>query len=144
VLVGATLHAWTWARRRGRFAVAAAATLAGWTAWKLVLSENSAASLDVDAPVIALTWPDVGSGVGAFVLTALALGRLDRSEPAGRVVGAAAIAGAIAVVFDILCGCRGRSEWATKPPSRPKLAGSLQPREFATATVSPPDPWSSN
>jgi len=86
---------------RGRFAVGAFATLAGWTAWNLVLSENDAASLDVDAPVIPLSWQDVGSGVGAFLFTALALGLLDRAEPAGRVVGAAAIAGAVVMVFDL-------------------------------------------
>jgi hypothetical protein len=101
LLVGAALYAWPWARARGRYAIAAAATLVGWTAWNLVLSENDAASLDVDAPVIPLSWQDVGSGVGAFLVTALILGVLDRAQPAGRVVGAAAIAGAIAMVYDL-------------------------------------------
>jgi len=51
--------------------------------------------------VIPLSWQDVGSGVGAFLLTAIALGLLDRTEPAGRVVGTAAIAGATAMIFDL-------------------------------------------
>src|SRR5215218_11381746 len=98
LLSGAALYALPWARQRGRFAVGAASTFVGWVAWNLVLSENDAASLDVDAPVIPLSWQDVGSGVGAFLFTALALGLLDRAEPAGRVVGAAAIAGAVVMV----------------------------------------------
>ena len=44
LLVGAALYAWPWARERGRYAIAAAATLIGRTAWNLVLSENDAAS----------------------------------------------------------------------------------------------------
>lgn len=101
VLAGAALCAWPWARQRARFVVGAAGTLTGWIAWNLVLSENNAASLDVDAPVIALSWQDVGSGVGAFLFTAIALGVLDRHEPAGRVITAAALAGSVATLFDI-------------------------------------------
>ncbi len=100
-LVAATQYARPWARRRGRFLVAAAGTLAGWIGWNLVLSENNAASLDVDAPVIALSWQDVGSGVGAFLFTGLALGWLERREPAGHVIATAALAGLVAMIFDI-------------------------------------------
>ena len=66
-----------------------------------MLSENNASSLDVDAPVVALSWQDVGSGVGAFLFTALALGLLEREQPAGRVIAAAGLAGVVAIVFDI-------------------------------------------
>ncbi len=100
-LVAATQYLWPWTRQRGRFLVAAGGTLAGWIAWNLVLSENNAASLDVDAPVIALSWQDVGSGIGGFAFTGLALGWLERREPAGHVVGAAALAGIVATIFDI-------------------------------------------
>ena len=78
LLVGAALYTWPWARRGGRSAGAAAASVIGWTAWNLVLS-----------------------GVGAVLFTALALGLFDRNEPAGRVVGAAALAGAVAALFDL-------------------------------------------
>jgi hypothetical protein len=101
LLAGAALYAWPWSRQRGRFLVGAGGTLAGWLAWNLVLSENNASSLDVDAPVVALSWQDVGSGVGAFLFTALALGVLDRDQPAGRVIAAAALAGAVTTFFDI-------------------------------------------
>ena len=100
-LVGAALYVWPWARQRGRFLVAAGGTLAGWIAWNLVLSENNASSLDVDAPVVALSWQDVGSGVSAFLFTAIALGVLDRDQPAGRIITAAALAGSVTTFFDI-------------------------------------------
>ena len=74
-------------RRHGRYAIGATATLVPWTAWNLVVSENDARSLDVDAPVIPLSWQDVGSGVGAFLFTALTLGLLGprrAARPRGR------------------------------------------------------------
>jgi len=56
----------------------------------------------VDAPVIGLSWQDVGSGVWAFLATALVLGLIAlREEPAHRIVGAAGIAGVVAMVVDI-------------------------------------------
>jgi len=66
-----------------------------------VLSENDAASLDIDAPVIPFSWQDVGSGVATFLFAALTLGVLDRREPAGQVVSAAALAALVATVFDL-------------------------------------------
>jgi hypothetical protein len=87
----------------GLLAAAGGATAVGFAAWNLVISHANATGLDADAPVIALSWQDVGSGVLAVACTALALGLLtDREEPARRVVGAAAIAGLVAMVFDIL------------------------------------------
>lgn len=101
-LAGAALAAWPWARRRGRFAVAGLATILGFIAWNVTLNLANATGFDVDAPVIHLSWQDAGSGVLAFAAAALALGLLAaREEPAGRVVGAAAIAGLVAMVFDI-------------------------------------------
>src|ERR687885_82220 len=82
-LAAAVLAAWPWARQRFRFAVAGAATVAGFAAWNLVISHADATGLDVDAPVIALSWQDVGSGVLAFTGSALSLGLVtDRAEPA--------------------------------------------------------------
>ncbi|HLM50839.1 MAG TPA: hypothetical protein VK279_09855 [Solirubrobacteraceae bacterium] len=101
LLSGAALYALPWARQRGRFAVGAASTFVGCVAWNLVLSENDAASLDIDAPVIPFSWQDVGSGVATFLFAALTLSVLDRREPAGQVVGAAVLAGLVATVFDL-------------------------------------------
>src|ERR687884_589950 len=93
VLAAAALTVWPWARRRGRFAIAGFVTLVGWIAWHLLLNATHATGFDVDAPVIGLSWEDVGSGVIALFATVLVLGLVtDRREAAVRVVGAACIA----------------------------------------------------
>lgn len=103
VLVAAVLAAsWPWTRDRGRFAIAALATAVTFVAWRLVLGGANATGLNVDAPLIGVSWEDVGSGVLAFVATALALGLgADRKEPALRVVGTAAVAGLVVLIYDI-------------------------------------------
>src|SRR5215216_2710500 len=102
LLTAAALAVWPWARTRGRFAVAGLATLVGWIAWHLVLNVTSARGFDVDAPIIRVSWEDVGSGVLAFFATALVLGLItERKEPASRVVGAASIAGLVALILDV-------------------------------------------
>ncbi|MGH3577878.1 MAG: hypothetical protein ACRDU0_09995 [Mycobacterium sp.] len=101
VLAAAVLLLWRWARERGRFAVAGVATAAGFAGWNFVLNATNGRNFNVDAPVIGLSWADAGSGVLAFVSTALVLGLiLERREPAGRIVGTAAIAGAVAMGVD--------------------------------------------
>jgi hypothetical protein len=102
VLVGAVLLVWPWTRQRGRFAVAGLTTFLGFTGWNLVLNATNGRNFNVDAPVIALSWADAGSGVLAFVVTALVFGLvLDANATAARVVGAAAIAGVIAIGVDL-------------------------------------------
>ena len=102
VLVAAALAAWPWARRRGRFAIAGIATLVSWIAWHLLLNATHASGFDVDAPIIGLSWEDDGSGVVALFATVLVLGLVtDRREAAVRVVGAASIAGLIAMILDL-------------------------------------------
>ena len=102
VLAAAALWLWPVARQRSRFVVAGLTTFAGFAAWNLVLVHTNATGMNVDTPVIALSWQDVGSGVLAFAATALTLGLLtDRNKPARRPVGAAAIAGIVAMIFDI-------------------------------------------
>ena len=102
VLASIVLFGITWARRRGRFAVAGAATAVGFIAWNLILIATNAAGFNVDAPVIPLSWADAGSGIVAFTASALALGLgLERDEPAARVVGAAALAGLAAMLLDL-------------------------------------------
>src|SRR5512133_1839914 len=48
-------------------------------------------------PLVRVSWADAGSGVFGFLVTAVVLGLITcRKDPAGRVVGAAAIAGIVA------------------------------------------------
>jgi lipopolysaccharide export LptBFGC system permease protein LptF len=102
VLAAAVLAVWPWARQRGRFAVAGVATLVGWIAWHLLLNATRATGFDVDAPVIRVSWEDVGSGVVTLFLIALIFGLVtERREAAVRVVGAASIAGLVALILDV-------------------------------------------
>jgi len=102
VLAAGALAAWPWARRRGRFAIAGIATLVSWIGWHLLLNATHASGFDVDAPIIGLSWEDVGSGVVALFATVLVLGLVtERPEAAVRVVGAASIAGLIAMILDL-------------------------------------------
>jgi len=100
-VLAAVLAAWPWTRSR-RFAIAGVATLASWVAWHLLLNATGSMGFDVDAPVIRVSWEDVGSGVAALFATVVIFGLgTERWEPAVRVVGAAAIAGLVAMVLDI-------------------------------------------
>jgi len=102
VLAAGALAAWPWARRRGRFAIAGIATLVSWIGWHLLLNATHASGFDVDAPIIGLSWEDVGSGVVALFATVLVLGLVtERREAAVLVVGAASIAGLIAMILDL-------------------------------------------
>ena len=102
ILATAVLAAWPWARERATYAVAGAATFVGMLAWNSILHVSNTASLNVDAPVIGLSWQDVGTGVWVFLVTALVLGLwYRRDQPAWRVIAASAIAGLVAMVFDI-------------------------------------------
>lgn len=102
ILAAGALALWPWARHGGRCVVAGLATFAGFTAWNLVLNVTNGRTFNVDAPVIGLSWADAGSGVLAFVATALLLGLVvERQESAGRVVAAAAIAGVVAMGLDL-------------------------------------------
>ena len=82
--------------------VAGITTLVSWIAWHLLLNATGASGFDVDAPLIRLSWEDVGSGVLALFATVVVFGLVtERREPAARVVGAAAIAGLVAMVLDV-------------------------------------------
>jgi hypothetical protein len=103
VLAAAALFmTWRWARQRYRYIVAGITTALGFAAWNFTLNATDARGFNVDAPIIPLSWADVGSGVLAFAVTALVLGLVaEREEAAGQVVGAAAIAGLVAVALDL-------------------------------------------
>ena len=104
VLAAAVLWvAWRWSRINRRYIVAGVTTTVGFALWNLTLNATRAVpNFNVDAPVIPLSWADAGSGVFACLVTALVLGLVtDRTEPASRVVGAAAIAGLVAIGLDL-------------------------------------------
>jgi hypothetical protein len=102
VLAAAVLTAWPWARARRRFVVAGITTLVSWIAWHLLLNATGATGFDVDAPLIRVSWEDVGSGVLALFAIVVVFGLgTERREPAVRVVGGAAIAGLVAMVLDV-------------------------------------------
>ena len=103
IVVAAALYwRYPWSRQRGRFGIAAIGTFVAWIVWRVVLQLSNAENLDVDNPLLlGLSAQDVGSGVLAFLLTALPMGLIiDRDEPANRVVAIAAIAGALAILID--------------------------------------------
>jgi hypothetical protein len=62
-----------WSRQQARFVLAALATPAGFIAWNLTLDATHAAGFNTDAPGIAVSWADAGSGVLVFVVAAAAL-----------------------------------------------------------------------
>ena len=95
--------AWPWSRTHFRYWIGGVTTFLGCLAWNLTLNATGAVpNFNVDAPVIPLSWADAGSGFFACLLTSLVLGlATDRKEPAGRVVGASAIAGLVAVGLDL-------------------------------------------
>jgi len=103
VIVAAVLY-WRspWSRPRGRFGTAAIATFVAWILWRVVLQLSNGDNLDVDNPLLlGLSAQDVGSGVLAFLLTALLMGLVsERGEPTHRVVATAGIAGALATLVD--------------------------------------------
>ena len=102
LLTAGALAVWAWARRPSRCGLAGLTTAVGFAVWNFTLNATDARGFNVDAPVIPLSWADVGSGILAFGVTALVLGLVtERREPAGRVVSAAAIAGLVAILLDL-------------------------------------------
>ena len=103
IVVAAALYwRYPWSRHRGRFGTAAIATFVAWIFWRVVLQLSNGDNLDVDNPLLlGLSAQDVGSGIVAFLLTAVPLGLVsERDEPAHRVAATALIAGALAMVVD--------------------------------------------
>ncbi len=101
VLVAFVLLVWPWARVHFRFTVAGIATTAGAIVWNLALWNANATNMDIDGPILRLSFQDVGSGVLAFAAVTLALGLTEPDEPARRVVAAAAIAGIATMILDL-------------------------------------------
>ncbi len=92
---------WPWARDARRLIALVAGLAIGVFAWNLMLNLTGATAMNVDS-AYRVSGQDVGSGVFGFAVACLALGLVaDRHEPAGRVVGAAAIAGLITILVDL-------------------------------------------
>jgi hypothetical protein len=69
---------------------------------RLAPSAQRYGGVDVEAPLIRVSWEDVGSGVLALFATVVVFGLgTERREAAVRVVGAAAIAGLVATIVDV-------------------------------------------
>ena len=93
---------WPWARPPRRLTTIGLTTAVGIIVWNAALNLTNATALNVDSPVLGLSVQDVGSGVVAFVATALVLRLVtDRSQPASRVLGASAIVGVVTVLVDL-------------------------------------------
>ena len=93
---------WPWARGLRRLATIGLATVVGIVVWNAALNLTNATALNVDSPVLGLSVQDVGSGVLAFVTTALVLRLLtDRTEPASQIFGAAGIVGLVTILVDL-------------------------------------------
>src|SRR5437763_2229654 len=92
--VAAALSAWPASRDGRRIVLAAAASAVAFLAWRAALIIANGANLDIDYNVLlGLSFEDIGSGVLAFVFTALALGLgIDRGATADRVVKTAGLA----------------------------------------------------
>lgn len=101
VVAGAVLRLRRWSSSRGRYLLAGAATAAGFAGWNLTLNATDARGFNTDAPVIPVSWADAGSGVLVFALSTVVLAAAARREPAGPVVGSAALAGLAALVVDL-------------------------------------------
>ena len=103
VLAAAAVFAWSWGRRRGRFAIAGAAAGIAWLGWHVYLQVSAADSLDIDNPaLLGLSGEDAGTGVLAFLLAALPLGLVtERDEPARRVILAAGIVAVVVTLIDL-------------------------------------------
>lgn len=102
VLAALVLLTWPWARPRFRFAVVGFATAIAAIFWNLALWNANATNMDVDGPILRLSYQDVGSGVLAFAGVALALGLgTEPAEPAKRIVTAAAIACVVTMILDL-------------------------------------------
>jgi len=92
-----------WARHPRTLITIALTTTIGIVIWNSLLNVTNASSLNVDSPLVGLSVQDVGSGVGAFLVTALVLRFVTHNtEPAARILLASAVVGIVTVLVDLL------------------------------------------
>lgn len=93
---------WPWTRQLRTLVTIGLTTAVGIFVWNLALNLTNASALNVDSPVLGLSAQDVGSGVGAFLITFLVLRFVtDRAEPASRVLAVSGVVGLITIVVDL-------------------------------------------
>jgi hypothetical protein len=92
---------WPWMRNARRLGALAIGMALGIVAWNVMLNLTNAQAMNVDS-AYRVSGQDVGSGVFACAVGSLVLGLVaDPREAAGRVVGAAGIAGLVTVLVDL-------------------------------------------
>jgi hypothetical protein len=93
---------WPWTRHVRTLTAIGVAIAVGVFLWNVALNLTNASSLNVDSPVFGLSVQDVGSGVAAFVVTALVLRFVtDRAEPAARIFAVSAVVGIVTILVDL-------------------------------------------
>ena len=98
-----SLYLWKWSKDHFRFAFSSLSTFLGFTAWNLLQNATGAdQALNIDWPILPVSWSDAGSGVVVFVVTVITLGVLtDSNEIAWRVIATSAIAGLVSTLVDL-------------------------------------------
>ena len=92
-----------WVRHPRTLITIALTTTLGIVIWNSLLNVTNASSLNVDSPFLGLSVQDVGSGVGAFLVTALVLRFVThKTEPAARILSASAVVGIVTVLVDLV------------------------------------------
>jgi hypothetical protein len=92
---------WPWMRNARRLVGLSIGMVLGIVAWNLMLNLTNATAMNVDS-AFRVSGQDVGSGVFACAAASLVLGLVvNPREAAGRVVGAAGLAGLITILVDL-------------------------------------------
>ena len=94
---------WPWARHVKTLVTIGLAAAVGILIWNTALNLTNAGSLNVDTPLLGLSVQDIGSGVGAFLITLLVLRfATNRTAPTGRVLAISAVVGLLTLGVDLL------------------------------------------
>jgi len=103
VSLGVLAVLFPWARHPRTLITIALTTAIGIVVWNTLLNVTNATALNVDSPFLGLSVQDVGSGVGAFLITALVLRFLTHNtELVVRVLSASAVVGVVTVLVDLV------------------------------------------
>jgi hypothetical protein len=95
-----TAALFSWVRQARALITIALATTLGIIVWNTLLNVTNATFLNVDSPLLGLSVQDVGSGVAAFLVTAVAL-RFVINTSTGRIFGASVVVGLATVLVDL-------------------------------------------
>ena len=91
-----------WARQLRTLITIGVTTTLGIIIWNTLLNVTNATSLNVDSPVLGLSAQDVGSGIGAFLITTLVLRFVTHRElSVGRILAASVTVGLVTVLVDL-------------------------------------------